>query len=217
MLSECHLVVGGKGDDMLLLPVIDSLEVLTAADGPVYGVGGDTQLLLYLLAELKWVPGLPVHLIYKGKNGYMPHSADLEELSGLILDTLGGVDYHYCRVGSHKGAVGVLREVLMSRGIQNINAEALVLELHNGRGNGNSSLLFYLHPVGDCVAGVFLSLYGTCLCDSSAVEQELLCESCFTCVGVRDYGKGTPSVYFLLKLGQSGFLPLFLLMSCYDR
>ena len=62
------------------------------------------------------------------------------------------------RVGGHQGAVGVLGEVLVARGVQNVDAEALVLELHDRRGDGDAALLFNLHPVGGGVRGRFSCL-----------------------------------------------------------
>jgi len=127
----------------------------------------------------------------------MPHGADLKQLSGLGLHTLCAVNDHNGGIGSHKSAVSVLREVLVAGGVQNVNAEALVLELHNGRGNGNTTLLFDLHPVGGGGAGVFLALNNARLGDSAAVKQEFFGEGGFTGVGVGDNGKGPTTADFL--------------------
>ena len=78
-----------------------------------------------------------------------------------ILDTPG-----------HQGAVGVLGEVLMTRGVQNVDAETAVLELHDGGGNGDAALLLDLHPVrGGCLGFLALDLAG--LSNGTAVQQEL--------------------------------------------
>ena len=102
----------------------------------------------------------------------MAHGTDLEELPGLGLDALGTVDDHDGGVGSHQGTVGILGEVLVAGGVQDVDAEAAILELHDGRGDGNTTLLFDLHPVGGGSAGVLLALNNTCLGDGTAVEQE---------------------------------------------
>ena len=117
---------------LLLLPVVHALELLAGADGPVDGAGGDAQLLLQLLAQLKGIPGVPVHLVDEGEDGNVPQGTDLEQLAGLGLHALGGVDDHDGAVGGHQRAVGVLGEVLMAGGVQNVDAEAFVLELHDG-------------------------------------------------------------------------------------
>ena len=60
----------------------------------------------------------------------------------------------------------------MAGSIQNVDAEAAVLELHNRGGNGNTTLLLDLHPVGGGCTGVFLSFNNTCLSNGAAIQQE---------------------------------------------
>mgnify|MGYP000255446597 CR=1 FL=1 len=88
----------------------------------------------------------------------MAHGADLEQLPGLRLHAFRAVDDHDGGVGGHEGAVGILGEVLMAGGVQNVDAEAVVLKLHHGGRDGNTALLLNLHPVGGGGAGVFLPL-----------------------------------------------------------
>ena len=102
----------------------------------------------------------------------MPHRADLEQLARLRLDALAAVDDHHGGIRRHQRAVGVLGKVLMARRVQNIDAEALIAELHDGRGDGDAALLFDLHPVGDGGAGVLLALDRAGLRNGPAVEQE---------------------------------------------
>ena len=59
----------------------------------------------------------------------MAHYTYLEKLDCLLLNTLRSVDYHDCRVGCHECTVGILGEVLMSRGIENVDAVAVIVEL----------------------------------------------------------------------------------------
>ena len=132
------------------------------------------KFLLQFFQKIEGIFCLAVHLIDKGKDGNMAHGTDLEELSGLGLDALGTVDDHDGAVCRHQSAVGIFGEVLVTGSIQNIDAEAVILELHNGRGNGNTSLLFDLHPVGHSGTAVLFALDSTCLCNGAAVEQEFL-------------------------------------------
>ena len=87
----------------------------------------------------------------------------------------------------------------MPRGVKDVDAEALVLELHHGAGHGDTALLFDLHPVGDGGAGIFLALDGARLRDRPAVEQKFFGQCGFTRVGVGDDGKGAPSADLLLQ------------------
>ncbi len=120
----------------------------------------------------------------------MAHGADLEELARLRLDALRAVDDHDGRVRRHQRPVGILREVLMARRVQNVDAEALILELHDGRGHGNAALLFDLHPVGDRRARVLFALDGARLRDRSAVEQEFFGEGGLAGVRMRNDREG---------------------------
>ena len=129
----------------------------------------DSENLLDLAHELERVSRLAVHLVYKGKDRDMAHHTDFEQFDGLRLDTFGSVDDHDCGVRCHQGTVSILGEVLMSRGIKDVDAVSLVIELEYGRCYGDTSLLLDLHPVGDCVLCRFASLYGSGKVDRASV------------------------------------------------
>ena len=192
--------VGGEVENPLVGPVIDALEVLAAADGPVHRAGVDAQLVLDLLAQVEGIPGLPIHLVDEGEDGNVPHGADLEQLPGLGFHALGGVDDHDGGVGGHQGPIGVLGEVLVARGVQNVDAVALILELHHRAGDRDTSLLLDLHPVRGGGPGVALALDHAGLVDGASVEQELLGQGGLTGVRVRDNGKGAAAVDFGIKI-----------------
>ena len=189
----------GKEQQLAILPVVHPLEILAGSNRPVHGVGLDAQLPLQLIQQVEGVLGLPVHFVDEGENGNVPHGADLKELPGLGLHALGTVDDHDGRIRSHQGPIGVLGEVLVTRGIQNIDAIAVILELHNGRGNGNTALLFDLHPVGGSGPGVLLPLDHTGLGNGPTVKQEFFCQSGFTGVRVGDDGKGAAAFDFFFQ------------------
>ena len=188
-----------EGEDLAALAVIDALEILAAADGPVHGIGPDAELRLQLLHQIVRASGLAVELVDKGEDGDVAHGADLEKLSGLRLDALGGVNDHDGGVRRHEGAVGVLGEVLVARGVEDIDAVALVLKLHDGGGDGDAALLFQLHPVGDGVARGGLAFDGARQLDRPAVEQELFGQRGFARVRVGDDGEGSaPFDFFFI-------------------
>ena len=192
--------VAGEMDNLLLRAVIHALEVLAAADGPVHGIGVNAELVLNLLAQLEGVAGLAVHLVDEGKDGDIPHDADLEELAGLGLNTLGRVNDHDGAVRRHQGAVGILREVLMARGVQNVDTKALVLELHDRGRNRDAALLLDLHPVGGGGAGVLFALDHAGLGDGPAVEQKFFRQGSFTGVGMADNCECSAPGYFRFVL-----------------
>ena len=198
-----------EGEDGLTVPLVDTLELHAAADGPVHGVGADAELLLQLVDEVEGVSCLAIHLVDEGEDGDVPHGADLEELTGLGLDTLGTVDDHHRAVGGHEGTVGILREVLVAGGVQNVDAKALVLELHDRGGDGDTSLLLDLHPVGGGVAVGGFALDRACGLDRASVQEEFLGQSGLTGIGVGNDGERAPSLDFLLEVCHvGGFLSL---------
>ena len=95
-------------DDLVIHAVVHALEALARADRPVYRIGADAQLVLDVLEQLVRVACLTVHLVDKGEDRHAAHRADLEQLAGLCLDALGGVNDHHRRVSRHQCAVGIL-------------------------------------------------------------------------------------------------------------
>ena len=126
----------------------------------------------------------------------MAQGADLEQLDGLGLNALCRIDDHDSGVRCHQGAVGILREVLMARGIQNIDALARVVELQHRGGDGNTTLFLNVHPVGHGVLGALLALDRACLIDGSAVQQQLFGQRRFAGVGVADDRKRPAALDF---------------------
>ena len=180
-----------EGGDLLRVAVVNALEILAAANRPVHRTGPDAQQILDLVRQGKGIPGLTVHLVDEGKDRNVAQRTYLEQLPRLRLDTLTGIDDHDRGVRRHQRTVGVLREVLMPRRIQDVDAEALVIELQNGRCDRNSTFLLDLHPVRDRVLSGLSSLDAAGKVDSAAVKQQLLGQGRLTGVRVADDGKGT--------------------------
>ena len=88
----------------------------------------------------------------------------------------------------------------MAGGVQDVDAVAVVLELEDGGGHGDASLLLDLHPVGHGGPAVLFPLDLAGLGNGPAIEEELLGEGGLTGVGVGDDGKRSPAVDFRLVL-----------------
>ena len=155
--------------DLLALTIIDSLEFLTGTDGPVDRTCCDSQLFFNIIQQFKGIHGITIHLVDKGKDRDMSHDTDLEQLSGLCLHTFGSIDNHHGRISRHQGTVGILREILVSRSIQNVDAVVVIVELQNRRGYRNTSLLLDLHPVRHCMSCSCFSFYRTSQIDGSSI------------------------------------------------
>ena len=123
-------VVGFKGDYTALFAVVNALEVLAGTDRPVDRVSFDTELVFYFVEQVERVACLAVHLVDEREYRNIAHYADLEQLAGLVLNALCRVDDHYCAVRGHERTVGVLGEVLVTGGVEDIYAVSLIVELH---------------------------------------------------------------------------------------
>ena len=121
----------GKGEYVVLAPVINALKINAAAYRPVHRVCAYAELLFQLVKQFKRVARLAVHLVYECEYRYMAHGADFEQLSCLRLDTLCRVYYHDDAVSGSQCAVGVLRKILMSRSVKDIYAVPLIFELQH--------------------------------------------------------------------------------------
>ena len=132
----------------------------------------------------------------------MAHCANLKELARLGLNTLCGINDHNGTICSHQGAVGVLGEVLVSGGVKDVDAIAIVFKLHNRRGDRNTSFLFHFHPVGNGMAVGCLTLNRACGLNSTAVKQKLFGQCCLTRVRVRNDSKRASAIDFLLQLAH---------------
>ena len=98
----------------------------------------------------------------------------------------------------------------MARGVEDIDAEALVLELHDRGRDRDAALLFDLHPVGHSRAAVLFTFDCAGLRDRAAIEQEFFRQCRFARVGVRNDRKGPAAADFFSQSRQSALLPILL-------
>ena len=196
----CTLLCIGENEHISRVAVVHAAELFARPDRPVDRAGGDPQLFFDLIQKIKRVVRVPVHLVDEGEDRDVAHDAYFEQLTGLRLDTLRSVDDHDGGIGGHQGTVGVFREVLMSRGVQDIDAFSVIVELQDRRSDRDTSLLLDLHPVRHGVARCSLALYAAGQVDRSAVKQKFFGQCCFAGIGVRDDGKGSSFFDFVRKL-----------------
>ena len=181
LLGGVGVTVALKGDNATGLTVEHA-----AADRPVHGIRIDAQDILDLFHELKRIASLVVELVHKGEDGNVAQRTDLKELFGLGLDALSAVDDHDRGVGGHKGTVGIFRKVLVAGGIEDVDAGAVVGELQDRGGNGNTALLLDVHPVRDGMLGRALALDRAGGLNAAGIEQQLLGKRGLTGVRVAD-------------------------------
>ena len=158
-----------KTRDGFCVSVINALEILSGANRPVDRTGADPKYIFNLIDQFKGILCLAVHFIDKSKNRDSTHDADFKQFDRLCLDTFGAVDHHDGRIGSHQSTIGIFREVLMSRSVQDVDTESVIIKLQYGGSDGDSSFFFDFHPVRDRVFSSFSTFYGTGKIDCSSI------------------------------------------------
>ena len=138
------------------------------------------------------VLGLAVQLVDEGDDRNVAQAADLEQLQRLRLDALGGVQHHDGAVGGGQGAIGVFREILVARRVQQVEHLAVVLERHDRGGDGDAALLLDLHPVRTRAPVLAARAHGARRADGAARQQDMLGQGRLAGVGVSDDGEGAP-------------------------
>ena len=118
----------------------------------------------------------PVELVHEREDRDSAPAADLEELAGLGLDSLGAVDQHHRGIGGSERPVGVFGEVLVARRVEQVDAEAAVLELQHRARHRDPALPLQLHPVGGDMPLGAARLHRSGEVDGAAVEEQLLGE-----------------------------------------
>ena len=132
----------------------------------------------------------PIALVHEREDRDAPPPAHLEELAGLGLDALGRVDHHQHGVHGGEDPVGVLGEVLVPRGVEEVHRIARVVELQDGRADRDAALALQLHPVRGGRPLVFPVLDGAGQVDRVPVEQKLLGQGRLAGVRMRDDREG---------------------------
>ena len=140
--------------------VEDAAEVAGDADRP--GQRGRLQAgaLADLVHQLEGVVARPVPLVDHGDDRDAPVPADLEQLHRLRLEALGGVDQHHGGVDRGQHPVGVLGEVGVAGGVDQVDHGVAVAELQGGRGDRDAALALHVHPVGHGAAAAVLAVHG---------------------------------------------------------
>ena len=144
-----------------------------------------------------------VPLVDDGDHRDAAQGADLEELERLRLEPLARVDQHHGGVDRREHAVGVLGEVAVPGGVDQVDHVVAVVELQRRRRDRDAAGLLHVHPVRDGAATTALAVHGAGLGDDAGVQGERLGQRRLAGVGVADHGEGTA----LALVGHSRNLP----------
>ena len=180
----------GEAGEEPVAAVDDAPEVAGDAHRPGHRRGDQVDLGLDLVEQLERLAARAVPLVDEGQQGQLPLPAHVEQLQGLGLDALGRVEDHDRGVGGGQHPVGVLREVAVARGVEEVDHAVAVGELQDRGGDRDAPLLLERHPVGGRGAPARAGLdRPRLLGEGPAVEQELLGEGGLPRVGVADDGE----------------------------
>ena len=127
---------------------------------------------------------IQVHLVDERDNRRMAHAANVHQANRLLFHTVHAIDKHESGIHGGQGTVGVFAEVLMPRGIDEVEHATFEREVQNGTRNRNTTLLFDFHPVTDRVAFVGLGTHMTGFANDIPVPQELFGDGGLTSVRV---------------------------------
>ena len=160
----------------------DAAKALAHAERPRDRRAIDFQHRFDFLDQREPVAHFAVHLVDKRDDRRRTKPAHFEQLDRLRLDALGCVDHHHRRVDGGQHAIGVLREVLMPRRIEQIDRMTGVFELHDRARHRDAALLFHFHPVGCRVSRALARLDRTRELNGAAEQQQLFGQRRLACV-----------------------------------
>ena len=187
-----------KKVDRLLLAVENAAKLGPIAQWPIHRDRVDAEDGFEFIQKLESGSRWSVELVHESEDRNPALAANFEEFSRLRLDALAGVHHHHGGIHGSEDSVGILREILVARGVEEIDHTAVVVELQNGRANRDAALFFELHPVARGGALVLARGHAAGELNGAAVEQEFLGEGGFSGVGMRDDGEGPASRDFAL-------------------
>jgi hypothetical protein len=192
--------------DEILIEMVDALQFPAHADGPGDRRAADLEDLLDLVQQFDGFAAIPVQLIDEGEDRGIAQPADFHQLDGALLDAPRAVDHHQRRIHGGQGAVGVLGEVFVTGGVEQVDDAVAVGELHHRGGDRDPTLLLQRHPVAGGVAGGLAALDRAGQLNGTAEQQQLFGQRGLAGVGVRDDGEGAAALKFVEEGGhyQSG-------------
>ncbi len=167
-----------------------ALKLAPHANRPHLRADVERQHIGHLVQRLEGIAALAVDLIDEGDDRHAPQATYFEQLAGLRLDALGGVDHHHRRVHRGQRAIGIFREVLVARRVEQVEDDPVLLEGHHRGRDRYPALLFDLHPVRPRPPRLPARLDLAGQVDRAALQQQLLGERGLPRVRVRDDREG---------------------------
>ena len=160
--------------------------------GQVTGRRPQPDQVLDLVEQLEGLASGPVVLVEERDDRDVAGPAHLEQLERLGLHAAGHVEHHDGGVGGGQDPVGVLREVPVTGGVEQVDHVMAVGELQDRRRDRDAALLLERHPVRRGPPPPRPGLHRAGLGHRPGVQQELLGEGRLAGVGMADDGERPP-------------------------
>ena len=142
--------------------------------------------------EIERIPRFAVELVDERQDWNIAQAAYLEQFAGARLDAFRGVDHHDRGIDGGQRAIGIFREILVARRIEEIKDAAAIFEGHHRGDDRDPALAFDSHPVRAGLAPVRLGANLAGKLNRAAEKQKLFGERRLAGVGVGNNRKGPP-------------------------
>ena len=185
--------------DDAVLQIVDAAEAIAAADRPVHRHRVNAQHALDLVEQIERIAARQVELVDERQHRQAAQLADLEQLAGLRLDALGGVDHHHHAVHREQRAVGVFAEVLVARRVEQRQVMPAEIEFDRGRRDRDAALALDVHPVGDDMPIGLAAAHRAGQLDRAGVQQQFLGQRGLAGVWVGNDGEGAAALDLMLQ------------------
>ena len=189
-LGRAPRAVRGEAHEVARAAVDHPAEVAGDADRPGHGRGLHADVRSISSSSSSGVAPGRSHLLMKVSTGRrrVRHTSNSFRVCGSM--PLADVEDHDRRVGGRQHPVGVLGEVPVAGGVEQVHHVAAVGELQHGGADRDAPLLLELHPVRGRRAAALPCLHRAGPgAQRPAVEEELLGERGLARVGVADDGE----------------------------
>ena len=182
--------------DLAADQVHHALEPRAHADRPGHRCALNAEDALDLIQQVDRLFALAVELVDEAHDRCVAQSAHLHQLDRALFDAFRHVDDHQRGVDRGQYSVGVLAEVGVARGIEQVDDAPLVGELHDRAGDRDAALLLQRHPVRGRVASRLATFHRPGHLDRAPEQQQLLGERGLAGVGMRDDRKRAAAAGF---------------------
>ena len=194
--------------ELIVLQRENTAEGFAHADRPGDRDAVQLQHVFDFSEHIERVAHFAVHLVDEGDDRGIAEAADLKQLDRLGFHALRGVNHHHGGIHCRQHSIGIFREVLMARGVEQVDDAVLIGELHHRTRDRNTTLLLHLHPVRSRVPGGLAALNSSGELDCAAEKQQFFRQRGFTRVRMRNDCKGAPAcnVVHQCGIGRSHFV-----------